>query len=201
VQSVTCSENQLYWNFACAEVRSPRYGSAYNEFLGPRLAGLVRGADATRLQSSDWDLVRRAVIRIREPIVGQLPFLDFAWFLGEVAIEELALVRLMNVVHFAAFAASRTLAEFVRRLDDGDAPTGDEKFAANYRRFREQFDPAKVVGRPIMLVPHLDGPYTELEGLTRLSTLLSKWNHSEPVPATVPVLLGVSERVNEWSWC
>ncbi|MCI4317249.1 MAG: hypothetical protein L3J96_01805 [Thermoplasmata archaeon] len=190
----------LYWNFAVAEVRSSRYGSLYRELLGPRVAELVRDADVERIQPADWDRVRRAVRQAREPVLRELPALDLAWFTGELPVEDVASIRVMNTPAFAAYAPTRRIAEFVDKLDERVPLTGDDMFASNYSRFRPRFNPTKVIGRPILLAPREAGPFTELEGLTRLCAYASAWFAAEVVPASVPVLLGVSPRVHHWSW-
>jgi hypothetical protein len=194
------SENELYWNFAVAEVRSSRYDSLYREHLGPRVAELVRNANVARIQPAEWDRIRRAVRQNREPILRELPAMDLTWLQGELRVEDVASIRVMNTPAFAAYAPSRRIAEFVHKLDERVPLMGDEEFADNYHRLRPRFDPTKVFGRPILLAPRETGPLTELEGLTRLCAYASAWSRSEAVPTSVPVLLGVSPRVHAWSW-
>jgi len=91
-----------------------------------------------------------------------------AWFKGDLPVEDVAAILVMNTPAFAAYAPTRRIAEFVHKLDERVPLTGDEVFADNYYRFRPRFDPAKLIGRPILLAPRETGPFTELEGLTRL---------------------------------
>jgi hypothetical protein len=55
-------------------------------------------------------------------------------------------------------------------------------------------------GLPILVAEKEEGPYTEVEGLTRMSCLLSKMNKGEAVPDSISAILGVSPRIREWNF-
>ncbi len=194
-----CADKELYWNFACAEANSPRYGGFYQRLPAPLLDRIRRGK-RDELSEGDWIIVQAAVIALRSPLTAQLVELGTDWHEGPLPIETLDQVRLLNYSPFVQLAPSRDLGAFVTALDEGRDPPGDEGFGQNYRRFRQEYDPGKWVGRPVLVAPALKGPYTEIEGLTRMCTLISKRRAHEVVGAEVPVLVGVCLQFDQWQW-
>jgi len=194
-----CSEKELYWNFACAEANSPRYGSFYQQLPAPLLER-VRLGRRDELSESDWKVVKAAVTALRSPLTGQLLELGTDWYEGSLRTGKLDQVRLLNYRPFVQLASTRDLGSFVTQLDAGRDPPGDEGFGQNYRRFRQEYDPSKSVGRPVLVGPSLKGPYTEIEGLTRMCTLISKRRANEAVPPEVSVLVGVCLQFEYWQW-
>jgi hypothetical protein len=194
-----CADRELYWNFACAEANSSRYGGFYQQ-LPASLLDRIRRGKRDELSEEDWKMVKAAVIALRGPLTTQLVELGTDWHEGGLAIKKLNQVRLLNYSPFVQLAPSRDLGSFVTALDAGRDPPGDEGFGQNYRRFRQEYDIAKPVGRPILVAPALKGPYTEIEGLTRMCTLISKHRANETVPAEIPVLVGVCLQFDQWQW-
>ncbi len=194
-----CAERELYWNFACAEANSPRYGGFYQQLPAPLLDRIRRGR-RDELSEGDWRIVKAAVIALRSPLTTQLIELGTDWHEGTLPIARLDQVRLLAYRPFVLLAPSRDLGSFVTALDEGRDPPGDEGFGQNYRRFRQEYDPAKVVGRPVLVAPALHGPYTEIEGLTRMCTLISKRRANEVVAPEVSVLVGVCLQFDQWQW-
>ena len=196
---VRVPDRELYWNFICAEANSSRYGAAYTD-LTPRLLDLVKRGKHAEVADEEWPVLKAAVIRLRRPLTEQVVELGTDWYEGALPSPALESIRLLNYSPFVQLAPSRTLGEFVAALDAGKDPPGDEGFAQNYRRFRAEYDPARVVGRPVLVGPKIVGPYTEIEGLTRMCTLISKRRAGEPISAEVPVLVGVCLQFDQWHW-
>lgn len=196
---VPCSERELFWNFACAEANSSRYGVFYQRLPEPLLNRIRRGR-RDELSERDWQVVKAAVTALRSPLTGQLAELGADWYEGTLPVTALEQVRLLNYSPFVQLAPSRDLGAFVTALDEGRDPPGDKGFGQNYRRFRREYDPARSVGRPILVAPALKGPYTEIEGLTRMCTLISKRRSNDAVPLEVLILLGVCFRFDSWQW-
>jgi len=194
-----CSERELYWNFACAEANSPRYGKVYEQLPSPLLER-IRGGKRDELTEQDWRVVTGAVRALRGPVINQLIELGTDWYETTLQIAALEQVRLLNFAPFVQLAPSRDLGAFATALDAGFDPPGDEGFGRNYRQFRKDFVASRMVGRPIVVAPAKMGPYTEIEGLTRMCSLVSQHAAGEAVPPVVPVLLGVCLQYDFWSW-
>ena len=192
-------DRELYWNFIAAEANSSRYGGYYAD-LPPRLLDLVKGGAHEEISDAEWPVLKAAVIRLRRPLVEQVVELGTDWYEGTLASPSLDAVRVLNFAPFVRLAPSRRLREFVTALDAGKDPPGDEGFGKNYRRFRANFDPAKIVGRPVLVAPNLGVPYTEIEGLTRMCTFISKRRAGDAVPPQVPALVGVCMQFDQWQW-
>ncbi len=194
-----CSERELYWNFACAEANSPRYGGVYAQIPPPLLDRIKRGAH-DELSAGDWQVVTAIVKAYRAPLLDGLAELGTDWYHGALSVASLEAVRLLNYAPFVRLAPHRDLGSFVTALDAGLDPPGDENFGQNYRRFRITYDSGKSRGLPVLVAPGLGGPYTEIEGLTRMCSLISKLRASEPVEPQVSVLVGVCVQFDYWKW-
>lgn len=197
---IPCSERELYWNFACAEANSSRYGGRYQSRFSASLLDRVRLGKREELSEGDWRILKAVVVEIRGPLTTQLQELGTDWYEGSLPVEALDQVRLLDHRPFVQLAPSRGLGSFVSALDEGKDPPGDTGFGENYRRFRREYEPTKSVGRPILVAPALKGPYTEIEGLTRMCALISKRRSKERVPHEVPILLGVCLQFDSWQW-
>ncbi|MGA7924064.1 MAG: hypothetical protein WCA77_08820 [Thermoplasmata archaeon] len=62
------------------------------------------------------------------------------------------------------------------------------------------FNSGGTHGLPALIAERLNGQFTEVEGLTRLSVLLSNSMNDEAVPSHIDVLIGLLARAREWSW-
>jgi hypothetical protein len=195
-----CDERELFWNFARAEQDSPRFGPHYANVLSERLLERIRVDRKSELDSKDWRDLERAVRGLREPLVGQLLRFGTSWFTGGLPIEELPRVRLLNYAPFVDLAPTRELSEFVAGLDVGLVPTGEAAFAENYLRMRRSFDPRKLHGLPVLIAEREGGPYTEIEGLTRMAVMTSRFLEGNSIGLRVEILLGMCHRFNEWAW-
>jgi hypothetical protein len=194
-----CSERELYWNIACAEANSPRYGGIYARVPPPLLDRIKRGAH-DELSAGDLQAVTAIVKTYRAPLLEGLVELGTDWFQGALPATSLEAIRLLNYGPFVCLAPRRDLGTFVTALDAGHDPPGDENFGQNYRRFRAEYDSAKSVGRPVLVAATLEGPYTEIEGLTRMCSLISKLRAGEPVEPRLPVLIGICLQFEFWKW-
>ncbi len=197
---VPCDEDEVYWNLAYSENDSEsRHGAAWRQALGPRLSGLLGTGDRAALTEQDCSRLRSTFHIVRGGYLEPLLRLGPKWHLGDLETRRLTEIRLIRLEAFQAIAPSRLLGEFVRALD-ADRDTPDDRFAARYRRLRPRFDSNRMLGRPILIGESFTGPLTEVDGLTRMSMLLSRLNSGEPVPEEFPVLLGISARLRDWEF-
>ncbi|MGA8302916.1 MAG: hypothetical protein WA691_01365 [Thermoplasmata archaeon] len=168
------SDEEVLWNFGYAEIDSPTdHGNRWRAELEPQLLRILTTDDRRAMTKEDWANLLAAAIAVRGDYVVQLMALRLAWFRGHFGISELRNIRVADYPPFSGFAPSRRLQEFVRCMDEGRSMAGAE-FADRYRKLRPSFDVQRVRGLPILVAESVDGPFTEVEGLTRLCILLSR---------------------------
>jgi hypothetical protein len=193
------SVRDLFWNFARAEFENPtdRPRHAQPTISLELKERIVRDERAT-LSARDWEALREAVLSTRSFIVEPLLDMDAEWFLGELPSTEWADVRVMNLRMFVHIAPSRRLIDLATALDRGALPQGWDP--TNYPQLRSKFDRSLMHGDPIVVAQHRRGPYTLIEGVTRMCALLSKNNRGEIDVRRIPMLLGLSRRFGEWEF-
>ncbi len=184
-------------HFAAAEADCPRYGAVFEQVLGRCQAIRLRTLPIYSWTDVDCAAAQTGVTATRgdylRPILESKP----EWSIGWLAVEELAQIQVIRHTPFLAIAPHRDLFTFVKGLDGGRDTPGDG-FGEGYRMVRPYFNAGRMRGCPVLVGRTDDGPYTEVEGLTRMSCILSKHLASEPRPAEVEVDLGASPRMNEW---
>src|SRR5208283_1232210 len=116
-----CTERELFWNIACAEANSPRYGGVYGAVTPALLDRIKRGA-RDELSAGDWQVVTAAVKAYRTPLLEGLAELGTDWYEGALPASSLELVRLLNYAPFVSLAPQRDLGSFVTALDAGRDP-------------------------------------------------------------------------------
>ncbi len=198
------SERDLYWEWVRAEVDVPAGSARYLDRLGhgldERRLSVLAGGAREQLSEPDWEALQAAFRRLRGDFLDPLLGPGTAWFYGDLPIAELREVRIPNLtISFVPIAPSRRLEEFVRALDAGKE-TPDLPNHLVYRQMRPIFDPARARGCPVLIAEQAQGPYVLAEGLTRTCVLLSRYLSGEPVPESLPVLVGVSPRARDWPW-
>lgn len=120
------------------------------------------------------------------------------WHVGTLPAAAIETLRVITERDFVARAPSHLLGEFARNTDSGTPPIDD--FDVGYRSLRASFDLARSRGRPIVVAPSADGPYTIAEGLTRLTCLASLVRTGHPVPSKIEFLVGTTPRLTAWGW-
>ena len=119
---------------------------------------------------------------------------------GELDSSELSNLRIMNYGPHTRLAPTRTLSAFAEKLDAQQAQPGEDGFGENYRIVRATFRFESVRGRPILVAETVSGPFTLLEGYTRLTVMTSMWRAGKIDSKPIPILLGVCPRLKEWSF-
>jgi hypothetical protein len=192
------SEQDMWWNWTVAELDSTRFGDAFRYWIPPDLQTKIRMDRREALTDIEWDRLKAAVISVRFPILLDLLLLGIVWHTGDLDPSDLPDVRIMNYDPHVKLAPSRTLVDFAAALDDNGNPPGEEGFGDNYRKARDTFRIYKVRGRPILVAETKSGPFTMLEGYTRLTVMTSLWKAGEFDSESIPILLGVCARLKEW---
>jgi len=194
---VPCSQRELFWNFASADMHSPRYGQAYEDLLPTKLTMHLRRGERDALSEQEWGNLEAVVLAARGSVLGPLLRSGTGWYVGNLSLEELQRIRVMKHLPFVAIAPTRELSDFVAALDKGILPPGDS-FGENYRRMRPSFELSRMHGYPIVVAEQADGPYTALEGLTRMAILTSQYLGGEIPASRIPMMLGLCDRLREW---
>jgi hypothetical protein len=193
------SVRDLLWNFARAEFEVPESGVRH---VQPRISSALRERVArderAALSGEDWEALREAVLSTRSDPVRPLLDLDLDWFLGKLPAGEWGSVRVMNLQIFTRIAPGRQLSELASALDAGAVPSVWSP--SNYSHLRSTFDRSLMHGDPILVARRRAGPYTLIEGTTRMCVLLSKTRHGEIDIPWVPIVLGVSPRLSQWEF-
>jgi hypothetical protein len=193
------SAQDLYWNFARAEFEIPTHGQRHTQpTISNELRDRLLRDERSTFSERDWADLRNALLSTRSNIVRPLLEFEPVWFVGELPSTEWAALRVMNLRIFLTLAPSRRLDELTQALDQGLFPTTWNP--SLYPRLRSSFDLTKMHGIPIILATQSTGPYTLVEGTTRMCALLSKKRRDELQVEKVPMLLGVSPHFIEWEW-
>ncbi len=189
----------LLWNFARAEFEIPEDGLRHTQpAISQALKDRILRDERATFSEEDWEALRKAVLSTRSPIVQPLIDLGTEWFLGELPSTEWREVRVMNLRIFIEFAPTRRLMELANALDDGAVPLGWN--LSNYPHLRSTFDLSMMHGDPIVVAERPTGPYTLVEGVTRMCVLFSRQSHGEIEVARIPMLLGVCPRLGQWEF-
>jgi hypothetical protein len=190
------SERDLFWNFARAEFEIPGSGIRHTQ---PKISSALRERvvrnERAKLSEMDWAALREAVLSVRSDPVQPLLDLNLEWFLGKFPAKEWASLTVMNFQIFTRMAPSRQLLELSTALDHGAVPS--TWTPSNYSHLRSTFDRVRMNGDPILVARRRAGPYTLIEGTTRMCVLLSLQRHGEIDVPWVPIVLGVSPRLGQ----
>ena len=195
------TERDFVWNFCRAEIesRNPEFQAGYVDRMSFDLEMKVRQGQRTTLTDDDWTGLERALDGFRGRYAT--PFLGFGmeWWSASLPVAALPALQIANHPPLVSVARSRRLEDYVKRLDAGEGTPGDTA-GERYRSVRPIFDLKRVRGLPILVAETSEGPYTIVEGLTRLSCQTSLFLKGTPAQEVVPILLGISPRVKNWKW-
>jgi hypothetical protein len=195
-----CDEEELLWNFAFSETHSEsRHGDAWRRELGDHLTGIVDRGARGELSFEDWQRLREILLEVRGWYVQDLLKFRPRYYRAQLRTERLGKLRLIRHEPFRAIAPALMLDEFVRALDAGRDTPGD-RFAGRYLRLRDRFEPDRARGLPMIAGAGPEGPFTEFDGLTRMSILWSQRARGATVPDALEVLVALSPRIAEWPY-
>jgi len=192
------SATDLFWEFARAEAENDRrHNRMYSRGLGQALYARVRSGAKQGLDRSDRSLLRATVLSTRPEYLRPLLRLRLQWSYGSLPAEELPHLRVPRLEIFRPSAPSRRLHDLVAALDRG-GPALWRPVAENYRKMQAGFDTRRWAGAPILVGGSTRGPFTIVEGLTRLSVLASRWRRGKPVPSRIRLLVGLGAKARDW---
>ncbi len=188
----------FYWEFARAETQNDaRHSQIYSRGLGPALFARVRHGKKDGVDRSELSLIRSTVLSTRPEYLRPLLRLGLRWSFGDLPSASLIQLRVPDLEIFRPTAPSRLLGDFASALDREERGVW-RPVARNHRRIRSCFDPDRMVGTPIVVGTSPQGPFTIVEGLTRLSVLASRFGSGETVPPRSRLLIGVGPKASAW---
>jgi hypothetical protein len=189
---------QVVLEIGAAEL-PPRRGvdAHYDGLLTDEQFDRLNREGLTAWTESDLEAVSAAAVARRGQYFGRLEWLCSDWYSGRLRAVDVGGVRTIDTTEFTSIAPSRRVSELTAALDEGKHTEG-RHFSDRYRALRPNFDPTKMVGRPMLVAERPEGPYVEFEGLHRLCWLESSRVDGELRISEVDVLLGVGEFVRDW---
>ncbi len=148
----------------------------------------LHAGEQDALSEDEWRMLEAAIVLTRQPLLVGLLWLQPQWYQGEVPVEMLADMRIINFSPFVQKAPSRKLSDLAEARPGGATDA------------KSEFSLDKMVGLPIAVGLSLDGPFCLVEGYTRCCTILRDYKGGTFSHRQVPLIVGVSERIVEWSW-
>lgn len=140
------------------------------------------------LSEPEWQMLESAIAEFRQPLLAGLLALQPDWYEGELPIEAVAEMRIVKYQPFAQKAPSGRLVDLAG-AERGDAPRGHGEFIRK-----------SMVGLPIAVGRNLAGPLTLVEGYTRCCRALRDYRTGLFDGLPIAMVVGVADRIAEWSW-
>ncbi|MGD0257257.1 MAG: hypothetical protein ABSB90_05180 [Thermoplasmata archaeon] len=183
--------------FAEAELDSSEYGKFFDRLIPPETLVVLRSRRSPRWSPEETSEAIAALMAYRGGFIQ--PFLDLKpeWHWAEVDIEGVAELRSTEQPGFLELAPNLDLGTMVASLEAGKE-TSDGSFARRYKELRTDFLPPAVRGRPILVAKAETGPFTVMEGTTRLCAMLGLHRAGAEVEAAILVYLAVTPLRDEW---
>ena len=190
-------EEEILLAFALSEMFSRRWAEGLANCLPEAVAERVRYAPRSEWSEDDRKTLLDAVRTFRPPLLDPLLGLGASWSAASLTVTDLPGLRVVSTKEFQGLAPDGCLATLVASIDRG-GDTPDAEFSGSYRRVKSSFSPTKMQGRPCLIAKVREGPYTVLEGLTRLAVLQSRASNGKSVPDPLEVYSGVTDRLDAW---
>ena len=148
------------------------------------------------LSSIQWSEIEKEISRFRGRLLEGLKPLNPACFLCELEGCEVGKIRLIRYQPFVENVPSGRLEDLARAAEVGFAdPSG---FCDNVRRLSRNFDLSEMAGFPIVVAQSVVGPYTLVDGYSRLTSLLC--SRLDFRTSLIPLYLGITPSISEWPW-
>lgn len=185
----------LLWEWARAEWRSPRFAAWYPQEPAI-LARLESGAEFAG-DDLDWRILD-GVARARGLLLDGLDLAGLEVHRAVLAPAEIAGLGLFRDPGFRRLCPTATCLGDLADSLAADLPEHRAvPLAAAYHALGPDFDPARMRGRPILLAADSAGPCLLLEGYCRLLRLLALHRAGADVPE-IPVMIGLWPELPGW---
>ena len=193
------NEEEMLKNWALAEVASVRRRKYLSGILPESLIQKIsRGR--YEFTQDEWKTLIEMIRSTRSQLLNDLLKLDVEWYEGKLPMQELKDLEMMNWPQFVNLAGSKRFLDLVNAFREGKMPPNHHEFAENLERIRKELKIENMKGKPIVLSRSDKPPYSLVEGFTRLSAMLLNILNGKLYEGEIPVILGVSRRLDEWEY-
>lgn len=191
------SREEVLWEWALAELTSPRLARFYPET--PELRARVEAGGAFDPASELDQQVILAVRRFRSPLLKGLIADEMRFHQAVLRQDEIGALRRFRDPEFRRIAPDAvTIADMATALA-AEPPEHDEiPLARAWRDGRAGFDPARMRGRPFLLAADPAGPYTLIEGYCRMLLLYGLHREGCLDLDEIPVLIAIWPSLTGW---
>ena len=173
VQPITEREMLLDWGRAEADTYVRNGWPLPPELEQRAIAGDV-------LSRADERQIIARITTVRAGMICGLLHVDLDWGYAEIGVSDLSKV---GVVDIPEFRSATTIEELAERLPE---------------MRKENFDPTRMRGHPIIIGPSVNGPFQLIEGTTRSCEIL-RMHRAGRFPSThVRGVAGVGDAVQQW---
>ena len=193
------TEKQMLRSWALAESSSVRRWKYIKDILPTEILNKVQN-NQQNFSEEEWIKLEEMIRYFRSPLLNNLLNIEMEWYKGVLPTSGLKDLEMMKWQPFIDLAGSRKLRDLVEAFLDGKMPPNHIEFAANLEKLEKNFDINKMSGDPVVVSRSIEPPYMLVEGFTRLSALLLNILENKLHGREIPVILGVSSRLEEWDF-
>lgn len=194
------SEREVIRNWAVAEVASTRRAPYLQGTFSPEILSKVHEGRLANLSEEEWGVLEGMIRRNRHELLDGLLPLGVKWYKGVLPVKELLKLKMISWRPFVDLAKSNNLIDLVRAFERGEMPPHHHEFSENLRRIQRTLNLQEMIGAPIVVSRGELPPYYLIEGFTRCSAMSLNYRKGIFSGKKIPVILGVSERIHEWSF-
>lgn len=191
------SREQVLWEWALAEMHSPRQAQFYPET--PELRARAAAGGAFDPKSELDQQIILAVRRFRSPLLKGLIADEMRFHQAVLDPDEIGGLRRFGDPEFRRIAPDAvTIADMAAALAAAPPEHAEIPLAKAWRDGRDGFDPARMRGRPFLLAADPAGPYTLIEGYCRMLLLHGLHHDGRLGRDEIPVLLAIWPGLPGW---
>ena len=191
------SEQHMLWEWALAEMHSPRMAQFYLQ--APELRARAQAGGAFDPESELDHKIIEAVRQVRARLLKGLDAGEMRFHQALLRPDEIGALRRFRDPEFRQLSPGAvTIADMAATLAAELPEHGKIPLAWAWRRARASFDPARMRGRPFLLAADPAGPYTLIEGYCRMLLLHGRYREGSLDLNEIPVLLAIWPRLAGW---
>lgn len=191
---------EMLRDWALAEASSERRIPYVRTYLTDEVIRKVTSQKASDLSEKELENLEQMILKERSDLLSDLLKLNVEWHRGNLPLKEVEGLRIMDWPPFVNLVESRGLVDLVRAFQAGKMPPNHHGFETNLHKMKAGFSFDKMVGTPILVARSKEPPYVLIEGFTRLSAMLLNVFDGIQYVEALPVILGVSQRLDEWDY-
>ena len=176
-----------------SELFSRRFAEGLGRAIPERINERLRYSPPESWSEEDKQAIIDGVRGLPSPALQELARPEARWFAAMLEAPELPELRVAPGPEFGTLAPDGRLVSLVESLRKG-RDTRDGQLSGSFRLLSRKFNAKELRGRPCVVAAKPVGPFTIVEGTTRLAVLLARYQRSAPVPLPLPVYLGLHDR-------